>query len=72
MKSAPTAEILVHFCHDGEAVLLNRDRKALIFLGKCDACNGEGRNCQICGWEHAECLTPMGGPICEDCELLLQ
>ena len=72
MKSAPTAEVLTHFCLDGDAVLLNRDRKALIFLGKCAICDGHGRNCQICGSEHAKCETPRRGPICEDCELLLQ
>jgi hypothetical protein len=71
-RPSPTAELLTHFCLDGDAVLLRRDRKALIFLGKCEICDGLGRNCQICGWEHAETLTPMGGPICPECLEQLQ
>jgi hypothetical protein len=71
-RSLPTAEILQHFCHDGDGVLVNHDRKAIIFLGKCDICAGQGRNCQVCGAEHAEALTPLGGPICPECRELLQ
>ena len=71
-RTLPTSEVLTHFCLDGSAVLMRRDRQVLIWLGKCAICDGEGRNCEICGAEHAECETPRGGPICEDCELLLQ
>lgn len=71
-RSPPTAELLTHFCVDGESYLIRRDRQALIFLGVCEVCNGEGRNCQICDAEHAEALTPMGGPICPECLERLQ
>jgi hypothetical protein len=67
-----TAEILRHFCLDGEAVLVRHDREALLFLGRCSICDGRGRNCQICGWEHAGSASPMGGPLCAECVELLQ
>lgn len=72
MPTASTAEVLTHFCLDGEAVLMRRDRQAVIFLGVCEICAGKGRNCEICGWEHAECVSPMGGPLCAECLELLQ
>jgi hypothetical protein len=71
-RPPPTAELLTHFCLDGDGVLMRRDRQALIFLGKCEICDGEGLNCQICGCEHAENVTPMGGPVCAECREALQ
>ena len=62
-QQRPTAEILTHFCLDGDGVLMRRDRQALIFLGKCEICDGEGLNCQICGAaEHAESIDAHGWP----------
>ena len=71
-RPPPTADILTHFCVDGDAVLMRRDREALIFIGVCEVCDGHGRNCQLCGWEHAERTSPAGGPVCAECLELLQ
>jgi hypothetical protein len=53
-------------------VLIRRDRQAVIFLGICEICLMAGPSCQICDAARPRPLTPMGGPICEQCLEQLQ